>query len=307
MAVSDIVAYYVGLLIIQYANKPKAQGTIGAFATPLLLPQNTSQLIVFSSVPVAGAFTLFYGGDETTSIPYTATSGDVQTALRALPGLSEVTVSGDFTSGFSVLFLGVPPVAPLLVVGDNTLSVTVTITETDETLPLAVQNGYNVTGPSVAQGAQLDILGKYVGVSRTGRGFTAQITLSDFDFLTLIKIAIVKNSAQSDLGTIQQLLFDFFPNQIYAFDFKTMRMSYLISSSVGGQDLVELFISQGLLPVPMAVQLAVIIYAPVIDSFFGFCDYTLPVPLAGQSPLNDYLDYSLESPWLDYANGLFPS
>lgn len=220
MAVSDIVSYYVGLLIIQYAEKPKAQGTIATFAEPLILPQDDPNA---------------------------------------------------------------------------------------ETVPLAVQNGYNVIGDDIAVGAQLDVLGKYVGVTRTGRGFTQQITLNDADFLTLIKIAIVKNSAQSDLGTIQQLLFDFFPNQIFAFDFKTMRMSYLISSAVGSQELIELFITQGLLPIPMAVQLAVIIYAPIIDSFFGFCDYTLPAPLAGQSPMNDYADYSLVWPWLSYENGIFPS
>lgn len=280
------------------------------YAGALILPQQSRQLISFSSVPTSGQFTLSYGGLTTAAIAYNATAGQVQTALRALTGLSQVTVSGSFTAGFTVTFVGVPPVALILTAGGNTLltmvtAVTITISETDETLPLAIQNGYNVNGDNIAAGSQLDVLGKIVGVSRTAKGFNEQITLGDADFLSLIKIAIIKNNAQSDLYTIQQLLFDFFPNQIYVFDYKNMRMSYLISSSIGSQDLIELFVTQKLLPVPMAVAL-VIIYAPVIDAFFGFCDYTLPVPLAGQSPLNDYTSYQLDWPWLTYQNGIFP-
>jgi hypothetical protein len=309
----EIMQYYARLLIIQYITKPKAFATIEAVTPPLILVQESVQLISFSSSPELGEFTLFYGDEETAAIPVSAEASDVQTALRALTGLSQVNVSGSFfTEGFRVNFIDVLPPALILTVGENTLvngpnNITITITEIDETLPLAVQNGYNLSGDSVSEGSQLDILGKYAGVSRSAKGFTSQITLDDNDYLSLIRIAIIKNSAQSDLATIQQLLFDFFPNKIYVFDFKNMRMSYLLSSTVGGQDLVELFITQNLLPVPMAVQLAVIIYAPIIDSFFGFSDYELPVPIAGQTPLNDYDDYSLEAPWLAYENGIFPS
>lgn len=311
MSAYSLSSYYAGLLIIQYIQKPKAVGTIKAYTPPLSLSQESIETLVFSAVPSSGQFTLVYGEDETSPLLYSATAANVQTALRSLPGLSSVTVSGSFADGFTVYFTGVLPAALLLETGQNTLSngssIEVTITAIDDNLPIAVQNGYNLFGDNIAAGNQLDVLGKYVGVLRSGRGFTSQITLGDADFLSLIKVAVIKNSAQSDLATIQQLLFDFFPNQIYVFDFKNMRMSYLISSSVGGQDLVELFIMQGLLPIPMAVQLAVIIYAPIIDAFFGFCDYELPVPLAGQSPFNDWDDYSYVSPWLSYENGIFPS
>lgn len=308
----EIMQYYARLLIIQYITKPKAFATIEAVTPPLILVQESVQLISFGFGPDSGQFTLLYGDEETAPILDTATASDVQTALRALTGLSAVTVTGDFLEGFTVNFTGVLPPALILTVGENTLvdgstPDPITITEIDETLPLAVQNGYNLTGDKVAAGDQLDIIGKYAGVARSAKGFTSQITLNDTDYLSLIKIAIIKNSAQSDLATIQQLLFDFFPNRIYVFDFKNMRMSYLLSSSVGGQDLVELFITQNLLPVPMAVQLAVIIYAPIIDAFFGFSDYELPVPIAGQTPMNDYLDYDTEAPWLAYENGIFPS
>lgn len=302
----EIARYYAGLLIIQYIGKPKAYATIEALASALILPTETKQLVSFSGVPTSGSFKLSWNGNETSSLTSAATASTVQTALRALAGLSAVTVSGSFSDGFSVSFVGVPPVAEPLIVTANSLtniggSVSITIAETDRTLPLLIEDGYNLSGDNTAVGVQLDVLGKYAGVVRTANGFTSVITLGDADFLQLIRIAILQNSAQSDLGTIQELLATFFPGQIYVVDYTTMRMSYLISSSLGSQDLIELFITQKLLPVPMAVGVSVI-YAPVIDSFFGFCDYTLPVPIGLNTPLNDWLDYQTDWPWLDYNN-----
>jgi hypothetical protein len=134
-------------------------------------------------------------------------------------------------------------------------------------LPLLVQNAFNMDGTAV--GVQLDVLGKYAGVTRNGYGLTGQpITLNDADFFTFIKLAILTNSAGSDLGTIQNLLHIFFPGELFVFDHKEMRMSYLINSTIGSQNLVQLFITEGLLPKPMAVQLAAPIYAPALK-FFG--------------------------------------
>lgn len=309
MSTLDIQRYYAGLLIIQYIGKPKAYATIETYTAPLILSQETLQALEFSAAPTSGQFTLSYDEQTTAAIAFNANAAAIQTALRALTGLSDITVTGSFADGFIVSFIGVSPVAFPLIAASNSLlngvtPVTITITETDETLPFAIQNGYNLTGDNIASGNQLDILGKYVGVTRTAKGFTQQITLNDSDFLSLIKIAILKNNAGSDLYTIQQLLFEFFPNQIFVFDFKNMRMSYLISSSVGSQYLIELFITQNLLPVPMAVELASIIYAPIIDAFYGFCDYELPAPLSGNSPMNDYLDYRTDYPWLDYQDAI---
>lgn len=302
----EISEYYARLLIIQYIQKPKAFETIRTLASALILPTETKNLVAFSGVPTSGSFKLSWDGSETSALTSASTAASVQTALRALSGLSAVAVSGDFSDGFTVTFIDVPPVAPPLSVSANSLSnmagaVSASVSETDMTLPLLVQDGYNLSGANPAIGDQLDVLGKYAGVARTASGFTEVITLSDADFLQLIRIAIIKNSAESDLGTIQDLLATFFPGQIYVVDYKTMRMSYLIVSSLGSQDLIELFITQKLLPVPMAVGVSVI-YAPVIDSFFGFCDYTLPAPLPLNSPLNDYLDYQLDWPWLDYSD-----
>jgi Protein of unknown function (DUF2612) len=170
-------------------------------------------------------------------------------------------------------------------------------------LPLQVQNAFNLVGPSPAQGVQLDILGKYAGVTRNGYGFHGvPITLNDSDFLTLIQMAIIKNSADSSLATIQSLLAQFFPNEVLVFDYQNMQMSYLISSTLGTPHLVQLFVSEGLLPKPMTVSLATVIYAPVINQFFGFRTYFL-APFNSE-PLNNYSSYQTNWPWLSYANGV---
>jgi len=81
-------------------------------------------------------------------------------------------------------------------------------------------------------------------------------------------------------------------------------MSYLIDSNIGSQDLAELFVSKGLLPKPMGVQLTTTTVAPIIDAFFGFSDYfTLPSQ-NNISPFNDYYDYHMDYPWLSYEDGI---
>lgn len=134
-------------------------------------------------------------------------------------------------------------------------------------LPALAQTAFNMDGTAV--GAQLDVLGKYAGVTRNGFSVGGvPISLSDADFSKLIKLAIVTNSSMSDLNTIENLLEFFFAGEIFIFDHKTMRISYLINTTVGSQDLMQLFLTEGLLPKPMGVQLS----APIFNSalkFFG--------------------------------------
>ena len=168
-------------------------------------------------------------------------------------------------------------------------------------LPVAVMNAYNLLGASPAVGVQLDVLGKYVGASRTGVGYGGTVTLNDTDFLTLIQLAIIKNNSGSSLGTIQNFLFQFFPGEILVFDYANMQMSYLISTTLGTQALIQLMIAEGYLPKPMAVSLSIIV-APVIDTFFGFRTYAAVIP--HNSPFNSYASYQTNRPWLSYQNAV---
>lgn len=60
------------------------------------------QKITFDQVPDAGSFKIIIGSGITSAILYTATSATVQTAIRAISGLSDAEVSGDFTYGFMI-------------------------------------------------------------------------------------------------------------------------------------------------------------------------------------------------------------
>jgi len=166
-------------------------------------------------------------------------------------------------------------------------------------LPDEVMNAFDIT---TAIGVQLDVIGQYVGVIRTGYVEGVQLTLDDADFRTLIAFASLKNSAGSSLYDIQQLL-TYFSGAVLVIDYANMRMSYLVSSVIGSINMVLLAIQQNLLPVPMAVQLASVIYAPVINTFFGFRTYDL----AGynNSPFNNYDTYNLTYPWLNYDNAIY--
>lgn len=169
-------------------------------------------------------------------------------------------------------------------------------------LPIAVQNAFDV---DTSVGKQLNILGKYSGVTRIGYNSQGeQITLDDTDFRTIIKFAIITNSAGSSLYDIQLLLTQFFPEQVLVYDDALMHLVYYISTTAGSLALINILVSQGLLPKPMGVRITAIIYAPSILNFFGFSTYLYENVTA--SPFNTYDDYDMDSPWLSYKNA-FPT
>lgn len=98
---------------------------------------NEQQLIGFSAVPDAGNWAISFNGNATSSLAFNAVAATIQTALRLLPGLSDVTVAGSYAAGFTVVFAGSAGGInqPLLVISSNTLTATavavvVTVTET---------------------------------------------------------------------------------------------------------------------------------------------------------------------------------
>lgn len=162
-------------------------------------------------------------------------------------------------------------------------------------LPLAVQNAFNI---DTAIGAQLDVIGKYAGVTRSGNSFSGPMVLNDEDYRKIIKLKIIQNNSGSSLSEIQDLLAQYFQGLIRVFDYKDMSMSYYVSAEFGSQQLVEFFINKGLLPVPMAVGLGSTIYHPDLK-FFSFSNYSQGTPV--DYPMNLYTDQHDEWPWLTYA------
>lgn len=306
----EIVESYQGLLIMQYLGLPQASGFIDTIVSPAILPQVTTQDIIFSLAPTSGTFELSYDGNDTAAINWNDSASSIQTKLQAVSGLGSVTVAGSISGlSLTVTFTGIPsPVLSLVLIANSlvasAVSVTVDILETDETLPLAVMNAFNlVPGTVIATGVQLDTLGLYAGVSRSGLSISGgtTITLDDASFYQLIQMAIVRNSSGSSLATIQEFLQQFFPGVILLYDNKNMTMTYIISAGGISQDLLQLFISEGLLPSPMGVRTDEIYYVPSTN-LFSFRTYELPNTVG--SPFNTYTDYQTDWPWLSYQDSI---
>lgn len=164
-------------------------------------------------------------------------------------------------------------------------------------LPTQVMNAYTL---GTAVGVQLDVLGKYVGVTRHSFGSNGPVTLNDADFLKLIQLAIIRNNAGSDLQSIDTLLFAYFGNNILVSDSGNMALNYSIVSTFGSSNLQSVIITQGLLPRPMGCSVSVTIIPPGKNNFFSFCTYTANAP-AGTSPFNDYNFYIKNWPWGTYT------
>lgn len=166
-------------------------------------------------------------------------------------------------------------------------------------LPLAVQNGFDL---NTAIGKQLDILGKYIGISRNGNSFTGPVTLNDDDYRILLKIKTVENFSGSSLSDIQTILTNNFGTALQVFDYADMEMGYAFDASIGSNILAEVFVRDGLLPKPMGVHLKALIYAHDIHTFFKFRTYDYPI--TDGTSYNTYDSYSMSSPWLTYDDAI---
>lgn len=166
-------------------------------------------------------------------------------------------------------------------------------------IAFSVRDAYNI---DTAGGVQLDVLGKYAGVTRKVRTFAGNVDLNDTDFRILTKMALVANRSESSLYAIQTLVKDWLAGALQVFDHQNMTMSYYFDADLGSQELAEAFYLMGMLPKPMGVQLASLIYVANIANLFGFRTYTIP-PVNVQG-FNTYADYNQTWTWLSYTNAI---
>ncbi len=111
-------------------------------------------------------------------------------------------------------------------------------------------------------------------------------------------MVLIKNNAGSSLATIQSLLAETFPGQIFVSDNQSMGLNYVLVESLGTSDLLEVIVVGGYLPRPMGVEVSVTIVPSHDNPFFGFRTYALPDPTV--SPFNTYAFYQATYPWLSY-------
>ena len=150
-----------------------------------------------------------------------------------------------------------------------------------------------------AVGVQLDVIGKYCGVTRNGYGTNGPITLGDADFRLLIQLAVIKNNSGTSMGAIETALNNYFNGAITISDSTNMSLNYAIVNTFGSSDLQNMIVYEGLLPRPMGVGISVSIVPPGGNHFFTFSTYAAPAP-AGTSPFNDYTFYNFHYPWITY-------
>lgn len=293
----SLAQYYGSLLVLQYVGKTKAFATVQTTVTPVVMFQDTAgsmtslplavlngynlnptvQTLTFSGSPASGSFTATYAGSTSTAIAWNASGGSVNAVLASLLGTGTAVVSGSPLGGPIIVTFQTVPVPQVLSATSSLLDGSGSVVTVSVTTNQAV-------------GHQLDILGKYVGVTRSGFGTNGQpITLSDSDFRTLIQIATIQNAASSSLAYIVGQLETFFPGLIRCIDesnTEPMNLSYVVSTAIGTNNLLQLFITEGLLPQPMGVGISVI--APPTTNLFGYCDYSTATPTAPNTTAEPY-------------------
>jgi uncharacterized phage protein gp47/JayE len=123
------------------------------------------QKVAFDHVPTAGNWTLKFGTVSTTSLAFNANAAAVQVALRLLSGLASLTVSGDYTAGFTITFTGTVGDQTALQVTPHTLTyasgaVTPTVTTLMPGVPPQVAANFTAesAGAVVALAASLTVI-----------------------------------------------------------------------------------------------------------------------------------------------------
>lgn len=87
-----------------FAQQPNILAGNGQLIVILL--HTATETLALSGVPASGAFTIEYNGNTTTSLPYTSTADQIQSALQLLPGLTGVTVTGSLASELVTVSMG---------------------------------------------------------------------------------------------------------------------------------------------------------------------------------------------------------
>lgn len=134
-------------------------------------------------------------------------------------------------------------------------------------LILAVRDVFNI---DTATGKNLDMLGKYLGVSRWYYdNVGTQIELTDEEFRMLIKFKAISNTSDASHYSIDQALYDFFGLSMRASSAGNMQMTFFITSDA--ERVVEAAIQQRAIPTPLGVEANKIVVQD--KKFFGVVTY----------------------------------
>lgn len=163
-------------------------------------------------------------------------------------------------------------------------------------LPDLIINGFDL---ETAEGKQLDILGKYIGLNRVVRaliGTSNTNILNDEQYRLLLKLKLIKNTNYSSTSQLKSALYAWFPTSIRLYDNRDMTYEYQLSSLFS--ELINVIVAEELLPVPMALGYTATI-VPNLLELYGYSDYGG----LNNNP-NGYSDYSngLKGRFLSYGD-----
>lgn len=135
---------------------------------------------------------------------------------------------------------------------------------------LEMVNAFDI---DLAVGHQLDILGKYIGLTRQVKvniGDSDTNILTDEQYRILLKLKLISNTNFSSTSQIRTALYQLFPNDIRLFDNRTMNYEYQLSTLFN--DLVNVIIAEELLPLPMGIGFTANV-VPDLLSIYGYYGY----------------------------------
>ena len=220
--IEELVNYYTGLLIIQYATQPKAQAHIALIATTLLAS--------------AIYLDVLNGYDLDTAV------GIQLDVLGKYQDVDRYYTEIDLENYFSY-------------------------TSYSEVNPDAL--------PKFGYSNYLNFGGyDYNGTLTYSDIVEEKNTLSDADFRTLIKLAIIQNTNDYSITGLDTAIFDLFGVTIHKESAQNMAMWYFIQDA--NTPLIQAIIAKKMLPSPMAVGLGI----AFVNSLgtFGFANYQTGQP-----------------------------
>lgn len=111
-----------------------------------------------------------------------------------------------------------------------------------------------------AIGAQLDMIGSFVGLGRNNQ--------NDERYRVLLKLKILKNNIFPSMKNIDDALFNYFGNLIMMNNNKDMTITYILNNELG--DVIQILINENLLPAPLGVGVNIITRTNPDQKYFGY-------------------------------------
>jgi hypothetical protein len=157
-------------------------------------------------------------------------------------------------------------------------------------LSLAIRDAFDI---DTAAGVQLDTIGLYLGIKRSGFDFSGARALDDSQYRQLLKMMMGRKAMNSSLKSIQEFLNAYLSDAVQVFDDGDMHMSWYYKLANGVNVVSEFFIKAGFLPNPLGVG-SEFIYT--LD-YFGFLED------ANAKPFTDTENPAIGGPFVSrYAN-----